>query len=145
MLIVSDIRENKAEFIEGLNKRGIADAAALLDEVIALDEKRKSTQTQLDEMLAESNKISKSIGLLMKEGKKEEADEAKNRTSDLKNQIKDLSQIISNVLFYKKNQITKHLQNKLKKNKYNINKYIRIYLFRHGCTTMVYFGTEIRA
>lgn len=92
MLIVSDIRENKAEFVAGLEKRGIDNAAMLLDEVLALDEKRKSTQTQLDEVLSESNKISKSIGLLMKEGKQDEANEAKNKTSELKARSKELNQ-----------------------------------------------------
>ncbi|MEP2025290.1 MAG: serine--tRNA ligase [Reichenbachiella sp.] len=94
MLIVSDIRENKLEFIAGLEKRGISDAEALLEEVLALDEKRKNTQTQLDELLAESNKISKSIGLLMKEGKQDEANEAKNKTSELKAQTKELGQVL---------------------------------------------------
>lgn len=94
MLIVSDIRENKPEFIAGLEKRGLADAEALLDEVLALDEKRKSTQTQLDEWLAESNKISKSIGLLMKEGKQDEANEAKTKTSELKAKTKELGQVL---------------------------------------------------
>ncbi|WP_456459714.1 serine--tRNA ligase [Reichenbachiella sp.] len=94
MLIVSDIRENKTEFIAGLVKRGISDADALLDEVLALDEKRKSTQAQLDELLAESNKISKSIGLLMKEGKQDEANEAKAKTSELKAKTKELGQVL---------------------------------------------------
>ncbi|SMD35175.1 seryl-tRNA synthetase [Reichenbachiella faecimaris] len=94
MLIVSDIRENRPEFIAGLEKRGMADATALLDEVLALDEKRKSTQTKLDELLAESNKISKSIGLLMKEGKQDEANQAKAKTSELKSQTKELGQVL---------------------------------------------------
>ncbi|WP_422360742.1 serine--tRNA ligase [Reichenbachiella sp.] len=94
MLIVSDIRENKPEFIAGLQKRGLADAEAMLDEVLALDEKRKSTQAELDELLAESNKISKSIGLLMKEGKQEEANEAKTKTSELKARTKELGQVL---------------------------------------------------
>ncbi|MEP2511190.1 MAG: serine--tRNA ligase, partial [Reichenbachiella sp.] len=94
MLIVSDIRENKAEFIAGLEKRGIANASEILQEVLVLDEKRKSTQTRLDEILAESNKISKSIGLLMKEGKQDEANEAKNKTSELKAQSKELGQVL---------------------------------------------------
>lgn len=94
MLIVSDIRENKAEFIAGLEKRGLADAEAMLDEVLALDEKRKSTQAELDELLAESNKISKSIGLLMKEGKQEEANEAKAKTSELKAKTKEWGQVL---------------------------------------------------
>lgn len=94
MLIVSDIRENKAEFIAGLEKRGIANASEILQEVLVLDEKRKSTQTRLDEILAESNKISKSIGLLMKEGNQDEANEAKNKTSELKAQSKELGQVL---------------------------------------------------
>lgn len=94
MLIVSDIRENKAEFVAGLVKRSIANAAAMLDEVLDLDDKRKSTQTELDEVLTESNKISKSIGLLMKEGKQEEANEAKNKTSELKIRSKALAQVL---------------------------------------------------
>lgn len=94
MLIVSDIRENKTDFAAGLLKRGISDAEAVLDEVLALDEKRKSTQAQLDELLAESNKISKSIGLLMKEGKQAEANEAKAKTSELKAKTKELSQVL---------------------------------------------------
>lgn len=94
MLIVSDIRENKTDFTAGLLKRGISDAEAVLDEVLALDEKRKSTQAQLDELLAESNKISKSIGLLMKEGKQAEANEAKAKTSELKAKTKELGQVL---------------------------------------------------
>ncbi len=94
MLIVSDIRENRAGFIAGLEKRGIADAKDLLDEVLALDEKRKSTQIQLDGLLAGFNKISKSIGLLIKEGKQDEAHEAKNRTSGLKTQSKELRHVL---------------------------------------------------
>ncbi|MEO9965973.1 MAG: serine--tRNA ligase [Reichenbachiella sp.] len=94
MLIVSDIRENQAEYTAGLEKRGIANAAAILQEVIELDEKRKSTQTQLDEILSESNKMSKSIGLLMKEGKHEEANAAKQKTSELKSSSKELSQVL---------------------------------------------------
>lgn len=94
MLIVSDIRENKPEFVAGLQKRGLNDAEALLYEVLALDEKRKNTQTKLDELLAESNKISKSIGMLMKEGKQEEANEAKAKTSELKAQTKELGQVL---------------------------------------------------
>lgn len=94
MLVVSDIRENKNEFIAGLEKRGIANAAALLDEILALDDKRKGTQTRLDQILAESNKQSKAIGLLMKEGKKDEANEAKTKTSELKTQSKELNAVL---------------------------------------------------
>jgi len=90
MLLVSDIIDNKTQYIKGLEKRGIENADQVLENIISLDQKRKSTQTELDEVLAESNKISKSIGLLMKEGKKEEANQAKSKTADLKNHSKQL-------------------------------------------------------
>lgn len=94
MLLVSDIIESKAQYTKGLEKRGIENAEKVLEDIIALDQKRKNTQAKLDEVLSESNKISKSIGLLMKEGKKEEANEAKSKTADLKNQSKDLNIVL---------------------------------------------------
>ncbi|PIB37152.1 serine--tRNA ligase [Reichenbachiella sp. 5M10] len=94
MLLVSDIIDNKEQFVAGLVKRGIENANELLEEVIALDLKRKNTQTEMDEVLAESNQVSKSIGLLMKEGKKEEANSAKEQTAHLKIKSKDLGQTL---------------------------------------------------
>jgi seryl-tRNA synthetase len=94
MLIVSDIRENKAEFIAGLEKRGLMDASQLLDEVLSLDDTRKETQANLDQLLAEANNIAKSIGQLMKEGKKEEANAAKSKSSELKEKTKSLGQAL---------------------------------------------------
>ena len=58
MLQVPFIRDNKAIVIERLSKRNI-DATKMIDDVIALDEKRRSIQTELDNTLAESNTISK--------------------------------------------------------------------------------------
>ncbi|MBU2915982.1 MULTISPECIES: serine--tRNA ligase [Reichenbachiella] len=92
MLLVSEVVEHKDRFVAGLVKRGIDNAAELLDNIIALDDKRKSTQAQLDELLSESNKLSKSIGMLMKDGKKEEAEAVKQKTADIKAQSKDLTQ-----------------------------------------------------
>ncbi|WMN07682.1 serine--tRNA ligase [Marivirga arenosa] len=92
MLQVANLRENKANAIKGLLKRNIDNAETLIDEVIALDDKRKSIQQELDAVLAESNQISKSIGLLMKEGKKEEAEEVKAKTAELKQKSKSLQE-----------------------------------------------------
>lgn len=97
MLIVSDIRENKTVFAAGLAKRGIDNAIQILDEVLSLDDNRKSTQAELDELLAEGNQIAKSIGLLMKEGKKEEANQAKQKTSELKDKTKELSHTLETI------------------------------------------------
>lgn len=60
------------------------DAESIINQIIELDEKRRSSQTLLDSQLAEINALSKSIGGLMKEGKKNEAEKAKQQVSELK-------------------------------------------------------------
>ena len=93
MLQINFIREHKDRVIEGLKTRNFADEdLAIVDKVIAIDETRRSTQTELDNSLAESNRISKEIGNLFKQGKREEADVMKNQVSELKTLQKDLSQ-----------------------------------------------------
>ena len=90
MLQISYIRENKDLVINGLKKRNFKELE-LVEEAIALDEQRRLIQTKLDNALAESNKLSKEIGTLMKEGKRQEAEVAKAQTADLKEQIKQYS------------------------------------------------------
>ena len=90
MLQISYIRENKDLVINGLKKRHFKELE-LVEEAIALDEQRRLIQTKLDNALAESNKLSKEIGTLMKEGKRQEAEQAKAQTADLKEQIKQYS------------------------------------------------------
>jgi seryl-tRNA synthetase len=90
MLLVNHIRDNFEAVLAGLNKRNFPNAESLLNQVIQLDDQRKSSQTQRDQIQAESNAISKQIGMLMKEGKKDEAENAKARTAEIKAQIKEL-------------------------------------------------------
>jgi len=92
MLQIANLREDKAKAVKGLLKRNIENAEALIDGAIALDDRRKALQTELDTVLAESNKISKSIGILMKEGKKEEAEKVKAKTTELKQRGKVLQE-----------------------------------------------------
>ena len=92
MLLVNHIRENLAAVLEGLQKRNIPNPQEILDQVLSLDDLRKSSQTERDQMQAEANSISKQIGLLMKEGKKEEAEIAKSRTAEIKVSIKELEE-----------------------------------------------------
>ena len=75
MLQVGNIIANKDKYVEGLKKRNLNNAAELLEEVIALDDERKQNQHTLDSNLAEANSLAKQIGGLMKEGKREEAEE----------------------------------------------------------------------
>lgn len=91
MLELSYLRENKAKAVEALSKRKI-EAEVLIDEILVLDEKRRSTQTELDLVLSEANKLSKSIGMLFKEGKIDEANAMKAETQVLKEKSKSLHQ-----------------------------------------------------
>ncbi|MFA7444847.1 MAG: serine--tRNA ligase [Flavobacteriaceae bacterium] len=89
MLQIAHIRENKDAVIKALAKRNI-DATTMVETAIDLDEKRRSTQVELDNILAESNKISKDIGALMKSGEKAKAEILKAKTSSLKEKESDL-------------------------------------------------------
>ena len=91
MLQVAFIRDHKEIVLKGLAKRNFADAEKLIDEVIEIDENRRSTQTELDNTLAESNKLSKEIGILYKNGEAQKANILKEKTSQLKDTSKTLN------------------------------------------------------
>ncbi|WP_209332028.1 serine--tRNA ligase [Lunatimonas salinarum] len=90
MLQVTFIRDNFDLAVRGLRKRNLDDAETLLKQAIQLDDERKSIQLQRDQLQAESNSISKTIGELMKSGQKAEAEKVKSRTSEIKLQVKQL-------------------------------------------------------
>ena len=94
MLQVAYIKDNKEKVLAGLKKRNFG-KLELIDEIISLDESRKKIQFDLDSQLSEMNKISKDIGILMKEGKKDEAENAKSQTLSLKESTKKLQQNLS--------------------------------------------------
>ncbi|HEY5499076.1 MAG TPA: serine--tRNA ligase [Bacteroidales bacterium] len=83
MLTLKYIAENKETVLAGLAKKGFK-RVELIDEVLELDAQRRTSQVKLDAALAELNQLSKSIGQLMKEGKKEEANTARQRTVEIK-------------------------------------------------------------
>ena len=93
MLQVSQLRENRDRIIAGLAKRN-KDFSQQIDEIIRLDEIRRKTQNDLDNNLAEANKLSKEIGDFFKSGKKEEAEAAKPRVAALKEAAKELEQTL---------------------------------------------------
>ena len=84
MLTIKQITENTDAVIRGLEKKHFKDAAATIAKVIEVNDKRRNTQNQLDKNLAEVNSLSRTIGQLMKEGKKEEAEAARTRVAELK-------------------------------------------------------------
>ena len=87
MLTLKVINENTQEVIKRLATKQF-DAKDAVDQVIELDETRRKSQTELDNILSEVNSISKSIGILIKEGKKDEASAAKEKVSTLKETAK---------------------------------------------------------
>ena len=89
MLEINFLREHKDAAIKALKKRKI-DAEEPITDVLRLDEQRRQNQVELDGALAQSNQLSKEIGQLFREGKKEEAESKKAQTADLKEKIKDL-------------------------------------------------------
>ena len=90
MLQLNTIREEKDRVISGLKKRNFKELA-LVDEIITLDEKRRSTQLALDETLAKSNTLSKEVGNLFKAGETDKANALKVESAILKDDIKTLT------------------------------------------------------
>lgn len=84
MLTIKQITEDPEKVINGLQKKNFKEAEKTIKEVLEADEKRKSAQTDLDKGLAHLKTLSKSIGQLMKEGKREEAENLKNEVANLK-------------------------------------------------------------
>ena len=90
MLTIKQITENTDAVIRSLEKKHFKNAKEAIEQVIAFNDKRRNTQNVLDKNLSEVNSLSKSIGQFMKEGKKEEAEAARNRVAELKEANKTL-------------------------------------------------------
>jgi len=106
MLQVANIRANKEAYIEALKKRNF-DATDVFSTVLELDEVRRATQTELDETLAESNKLSKEIGIMFKNGEQQKAAILKEKTAGLKEKSKSLSEKLNETA----EALQKHLYN----------------------------------
>ena len=77
MLDIRFLRENPDVVKENIKKKFQDNKLPLVDEVIELDAKKRETQQEADALRADRNKLSKQIGALMGQGKKEEAEEVK--------------------------------------------------------------------
>ncbi|MEK9852225.1 MAG: serine--tRNA ligase [Flavobacteriaceae bacterium] len=95
MLELQFIRDHKDLLLEGLGKRGF-DAAEYVDQIIELDQKRRSQQTTLDQQLARANTLAKEIGNSFKKGETEKANALKEESSALKEQTKALQEALQN-------------------------------------------------
>ena len=94
MLRISDINENIDNISLLLSKRNI-DVKDKLVEILKIDKSRRSIQSELDGVLAESNKLAKEIGDLFKSGQAEKASILKEKASSLKPKSKSLSEKLS--------------------------------------------------
>ncbi|MBI9063379.1 MAG: serine--tRNA ligase [Marinilabiliaceae bacterium] len=90
MLTLKFIQDNKDEVIQRLKTKNF-DATTIVEEIISLDNNRRQTQIELESLQSEMNNLSKEIGQLFKSGKAEEANQAKARTGEMKDQIKELT------------------------------------------------------
>lgn len=92
MLQLQYIKEHRDECIQRLMIKHVPDVEQRIDEIIALDEQRRALQKKGDDVKAEQNAIAKEVGLLFKQGKRDEAEQKKSLTADLKAQEKQLSE-----------------------------------------------------
>ena len=90
MLEVKNIKQHLAAYQEAFQKRNF-DASKVLPEVLQLDEQRRNMQTELDQILAESNQLSKEIGMLFKNGEQQKANILKEKTAGIKLKTKQIS------------------------------------------------------
>ena len=93
MLQLNVIRDTKDEVIRRLAKKNFK--VEIIEEIISIDAQRRKTQAELDELKAEGNIISRQFGELMKVGKKEEANELKNKSVALKEKEKTLQDVLN--------------------------------------------------
>ena len=93
MLTLKLLTEEYDRVIEGLNKKHFKGAKEIIDNVLAVDKKRREAQQKADNVLAEQKKAAAEIGKLMKNGDAAGAQEVKNKVAELKEQSKEYEQI----------------------------------------------------
>lgn len=94
MLTLKLITEQTERVVRGLEKKHFKGAKEAVENVLAVDKRRREAQQKLDSTKMEANQMSKQIGALMKEGKKAEADEIKAKVAELKQMDKQLQEVM---------------------------------------------------
>ena len=92
MIDIKLIRENKDLVKENIKKKFQDEKLPLVDEVYDMDKRVREVQVKADGLKADKNKMSSEIGKLMKEGKREEADEVKRKIASMADEIKTLEE-----------------------------------------------------
>ena len=92
MLQLQYIKDHTEEVISRLKIKNVKDVEARIAEIIDLDAQRRALQVKADAVKAEQNKIAKEIGMLMKEGRKDEAEAKKAENGKLKEESVSLGE-----------------------------------------------------
>ncbi len=90
MLQLQYIKDHREECISRLKIKNVKDVEARIDEIIALDAERRALQAKADAVKADQNRIAKEIGVLMKEGRRDEAEARKAESGKLKAESEEL-------------------------------------------------------
>ena len=96
MIEIIKLRNDRDTYIKSLEKRGIEGIEKKLEELINLDDDRKSLKTELDKLLTDSNRIAKEIGQIIKSGDDNKISDLKTKSTDLKEEIKKISDELKN-------------------------------------------------
>lgn len=91
MLTLQQIREHTEDVITGLQKKHFPDATRVIEDVLQQDQARRQLQKKHDDLLAEANRVAKSIAELMKKGEQSAAEHAKEQAKQLKEEVQRLS------------------------------------------------------
>ena len=95
MLTLKLISEETERVIKGLEKKHFKGAREAVEKVLETDKRRREAQQKLDKNKQEANSMSKQIGMLMKDGKTQEAEEVKAKVATYKEKDKQLQAIMS--------------------------------------------------
>ena len=95
MLTLKLISEQTERVVRGLEKKHFPNAQQAINEVLAVDKKRREAQQELDKSLNEQKQLAGQIGRLMKEGKKDEAEQVKAQVAELKEKSKQMDEIMA--------------------------------------------------
>ena len=96
MLQLNFIRENADLVIDSLKIKNF-DASKLVEEILESDNNRRATQKNLDDLLAKANRLSKEIGQLFKEGKRDEAEQVRKESTELKQQAREMELALNDI------------------------------------------------
>ena len=95
MLTLKLISEQTERVVSGLEKKHFPNAKKAIDQVLAVDKKRREAQQELDKSLNEQKQLSGQIGRLMKEGQKDQAEQVKQQVAELKEKSKQLDEMMA--------------------------------------------------